>query len=392
MQSNNSFADDDPSKCGLIINLFIGLILALPLLFIFIRTYHQPNSILWKAVYVPRTWCPPQPSKLTNSINQSQSHLFTDEQIHLCFLALGLTLSLHGLFLGLPLSLTLFIADVPLLATTVRLSSLENLTSLRLLYRFDQNLSRYINKLNLWAVFSLLIGSILAFGLILLEWNYLNAHLRRFSHSKCGNLQIVFLPADPHSGLDQIGEKEMVDWVRACKLGPLGSEGDGLALEAEIRAQRGLFEKAHQQQPQQLGSDTYANLQDHPQPEFAEAGQRGLIIHDVFTISNLNQLCSLSESRRKVLNQLELAEAKYVAGFIPEHEDQSLSKHAKGKGPLWKTIKGKLDEELDTSTLTPYGPSTFYRLETQQPRIVSMSWKSPTLDWGLFEMFGKQSK
>ncbi|EGG10465.1 uncharacterized protein MELLADRAFT_103056 [Melampsora larici-populina 98AG31] len=435
---------------GIIINLVIAALFTSPLLFIFFRAYHHPTSTLWKAVYVPRTWWPPDPTKRAHRIfdplpaysllkstalllagsswrlihpNESSSEcakdndprLFTDEEIHLRFLALCLRITLLGLLLGIPVCFVLFISEVPLEPPEIAPSSLENFTVLRLIYSYDLSPARYSTKLVLWGVFSLVIGSVIGFLLVLAEWIFLRYHLQRFSQKKCDKLQIVFLPSSSTCGLDQIGEKDMLRWVRACALGPSGAEGDGHALEAfklhnKPPARSQPAEKNRKNKSKFIPSSfgTYANIdavadgeglhqsQRDPCSRSSDHSldQRAVIIHGVFTISDLDQLCTLSDRRKKVIDDLELAEAKYVASFVSEDEEfeevpkKTHSRTQKKFG--WKSRKKSKPKE----EVTPFAPAAFYKLETAPLEMLSFDWKSPSIrtsqaDWGFDWDVGK---
>lgn len=392
--------------------------------------------MLWKTVYAPRTWWPPNPAKRAHRIfdplptystwrtifllltgrslrlihpNQSSTdtdrfqdpQVFTDEEIHLRFLALCLRLTFLGLVLSLPISLVLFIFEVPLIPPQISSSPLESFTVLRLIYHYDISPKVYSTKLIAWAVSSLFIGSIVTFMLILAEWSFLKSHLQRFLREKCDDLQIVFLPSLAGGGLDQIGEKDMVSWVRSCALGPIGFEGDGEALKAFKRANSAQISydhsrrKAKSKHSQIFGA--YSNLNavtDSELPtiqnrlasssiDFPSSQSRALIVHGVFTISDLDHLTSLSNRRREVLDELEMAEAQYVAGFTPKQEEiggqesPTVAKHRRRNSK--KTRDLSKNSDIKEGEVTPYGPSALYKLDTKPPEMLKMDWESPTI-------------
>ncbi|MBW0496335.1 hypothetical protein O181_036050 [Austropuccinia psidii MF-1] len=423
----------DPLVLGIISNIVLAAVLISPLLWIFFRARAQPTSFFWKAVYVPRTWWPPDPNLRTHKIfdslfsfssfkffiillkgqpaplvicdeasqklqSNSNFTILTDEEIHLRFLALCLRIALLALLLGLPTFLFLFIFGVPPLPDSVLSSSLEDLTALRLLYQYDLSPNDYAPRFNAWVISALLIGSVLSLLLILVEWNYLRGHFERFSEEKCQKLQIVYLPRTPESGFDQVGEKQMVAWIQACGLGPIRGEGSRRAFLARKNSQPAPSSHTYTQsyptkeknKGDQLQTGLDSDEHDYPplSPMFhIPSEQRALIIQGVFTVSPLNKLRLLAKQRRQVLNQLELNEAKYIAGFSPEEVDKSMSsrnmsKVDKKKG---KAQNKNQDADLTAENVTPYGPAGQYKLETQWKTKVKFDWESQSLQSSKFE-------
>ncbi|KAI8455105.1 hypothetical protein BY996DRAFT_4581159 [Phakopsora pachyrhizi] len=406
----------DPVVLGVLSNIILASLFSAPLLFIFFRARSKPSSFTWRTVYVPRTWWPPDPSRRTHKIfdrlpgnylpslifqlligktpkliNQKQpyssspspssssstksetisssylepSKIFTDEEIHLRFLALCLRLTLLALILGLPLYLKLFIHQVPLTPESINSSSLENFTILRLLHSYDLNPTAFSTNLLIWAIASILVGSACSFVLILAEWIFLKKHIDRFLRDRCCCQEIVYLPYQKDGGFRGFGERKMVNWIRACGLGPVGAEGSGEAIkEFERSGSDDKFRILVREANIRMG---YAHLTgDEENNQFSQ--QRDLIIQGVFTISRLDDLSSLAEERRQVLNELELNEATYVAGFKPEDEEVTLpgQGHQKIRGANRMKRRTSMDDYSD-SLLTPFGPRTLYQLEPQLP-------------------------
>lgn len=432
-----SLAGPDPMALGLTLSIAISLLVIGPLLIIFFRTRSQPNSFMWKAIYVPRTWWG-DPSQRTHPVfdpipggspfksilqlikgsplelippqqpsiqSQKEIHpsFMTDEEVHLRFLGLCLRLALLELLLGLPLFIALFAAGVPSSPSSPIIASLENFTVFRLLYHYDIEPSSFSTRLTLWAILAIIVGTILTFFLILSEWHYLRRNIQRFAREKCGNLKIVYLPFQPHGGFEEVGEKRMAHWVRACGLGPVGAEGSGAAITAYKKQNSSrpsqhfskhfrssllpnrnrathLGPDSNRCSPQDSTTSPPITLSPHHQPSSdleqpLPSESRGVIIHGIFTISQLDRLYSLSEKRRKVLDDLELQEAKYVAGFLPEEAydtNHAGFKRNKDSKPRRKADGDKSSEEQ----VTPYGPLGLYKLDAKPREKSRIDWRA----------------
>ncbi|KNE92318.1 hypothetical protein PSTG_14277 [Puccinia striiformis f. sp. tritici PST-78] len=422
-----SFQDSDPVALGILSSIFISLFLTAPLLWIFFRTRSRPSSFTWKAIYVPRTWWPgpshrvhsifgpfwggslshfllmllkgsapqqpssPKPSS-RQSPNDDHSIFMTDEEIHLRFLALCLRLALLALLLGLPTFFALYITGVPPPSPdSLKFSSVQNFTVLRLLYQYDLTPESFSTRLIIWSIAALVIGVILAFTLILFEWRHLRKNLQRFSREKCGGLQIVYFPRKPDSGFKSVGEKKMANWVRACGLGPVGQEGSGEAVQRNPSPQQSR-KNSTEEHPAGLDSDTAPlRASDSSKPKKPNSSRRpsarksqvplrsehrGVIIHGIFTISQLEGLYSLSEKRRKVLDDLELNESKYVAGFLPVNTGDPPTKKSKRHN---KARNRNQAEESGEGQVTPYGPVGLYKLDAQPREASSLGWDDSSL-------------
>ncbi|WAQ87107.1 hypothetical protein PtA15_8A8 [Puccinia triticina] len=429
-----STSDPDHVALGIASSIAISLFLTLPLLWIFFRTRSRPSSFMWKAIYVPRTWWP-GPSQRVHPIfdpfpgcslfkfllmvlkgsttqqasskqssrqspNGDYSTFMTDEEIHLRFLALCLRLALLALLLGLPTFLALFITGVPPPSPeSPKFSSVQNFTVLRLLYQYDLTPTSFSTRLIIWAIAALLIGVVLAFLLILFEWHYLKKNLQRFSQEKCGGLQIVYFPRKPHSGFEEVGEKKMANWVRACGLGPVGQEGSGVAIPSRGSSeshQLGKNSSSPRDADQKgLDSDAASNSSTSSKSNSCKQSlsssgvplrseQRGVIIQGIFTISQLEGLYSLSEKRRKVLDDLELNESKYVAGFLPENVDHSPAKRPKRQNHNKSRSRAEA-EELAEEQVTPYGPLGLYKLDAKPRESSGLGWNDTSLRLSRFE-------
>ncbi|PLW40130.1 hypothetical protein PCASD_07856 [Puccinia coronata f. sp. avenae] len=430
----SSALNPDPVALGLASSIIISLIITIPLLWIFLRIRSRPSSFMWKAIYVPRTWWPgpsqrvhpifdPLPGgspyqflmmllkgstfqqsspKLSSrqSANDEHPSFMTDEEIHLRFLTLCLRLALLALLLGLPTFFALFIAGVPPPSPeSPKTSYIQNFTLLRLLFQYDLTPVDLTTRLIIWSISALLIGVVISFLLILFEWHYLRVHLQRFFREKCGGLQIVFFPRKPHSGFESVGEKKMANWVRACGLGPVGQEGSGVALSSNTT--HGASPQKHSQ-PQKLGpsngtaderktadvdsdavplrNSTHSNQLPKKVEAPLRSEHRGIIIQGIFTISRLESLYSLSEKRRKIIDDLEMNESKYVAGFLPENlADASLKKPKRDKNPnKFRNRSGEANEALEEQ-VTPYGPLGLYKLDHRPRETCALGWDDPSL-------------
>ncbi|KAA1111397.1 hypothetical protein PGTUg99_002415 [Puccinia graminis f. sp. tritici] len=434
-----SISDPDPVALGIAASITISLLITVPFLWPFFRIRSRPSSFMWKAVYIPRTWWPgpsqrvhpifdpfpggspfkfllmvlkgatsqqtasSKPSSRQQSSNEEHSTFMTDEEIHLRFLALCLRLALLALLLGLPTFFALFITGVPPPTPgSTKFSSVQNFTVLRLLYQYDLTPASFSTRLIIWAIAALLIGVILAFLLILFEWHHLRRNLQRFSREKCGGLQIVYFPRKNHSGFESVGEKKMANWVRACGLGPVGQEGSGAAVSSRGSSQESQrssdasnnIDKAgldSDTAPLHASGDSATSRKSSRWKRSTRSSevplrseQRGVIIQGIFTISQLEGLYSLSEKRRKVLNELELNESRYVAGFLPENDDHSPTKKSKRQKYQKSRNRVEADESVD-GQVTPYGPLGLYKLDAKPREASGLGWNDPCLRLSRFE-------
>ncbi|KAJ7091404.1 hypothetical protein B0H15DRAFT_234366 [Mycena belliarum] len=291
------------------------------------------SSSLLAFLHPPVPLVPPLPSDVS-SLGRSPADdaaLFpADEQLSQRAIWIALLIALGWALLGLAGALPLYIVALPCLAdrppsTTFggTLSTLEDLSLLRLLRALDAggaNISTS-NLLHLHTraatdagdpahlririivltVLVLVLALLPALYKLLKELNRLIAYRRRWLALRCEGQQMGWLSARRAPGFAGWGEQRFKDFV--VKTG----------LSSGMKNERRRARSPHQERG------------DQPDQEEKDALQ--IDVTNVFSICDTHRLALLIDERDEILENLEIAEARYIASFRLTTPDPSIAEY-----------------------------------------------------------------
>ncbi|KAJ7778491.1 hypothetical protein B0H16DRAFT_1683704 [Mycena metata] len=294
------------------------------------------SSSLFAFLHPPVPLVPPVPSDVSDMGESpaGDANLFpADEQLSQRAVWIALLIALGWAFLGLAGALPLYMVSIPCLANlpssstfSGAYSTLEDLSLMRLLRAFDDN-STSVDTANLFHVRAVASGSgdpqhlrirvivltvlVLVLALlpalykILKELSRLIAYRHRWVALRCEGKQLGWLSARHAPGFAGWGEQRFKDFVVKSGLssGMLnGSEG---TLGARPR-----------RSPTREGED---------QPNEEEKDALQVDITNIYSICDTQRLALLIDERDEILENLEIAETRYISSFRLTTPDPSVS-------------------------------------------------------------------
>ncbi|KAI0785000.1 hypothetical protein C8Q75DRAFT_777072 [Abortiporus biennis] len=347
----------DASSIGLIsvvvLPTAIGLLLWL--LFAFIRPrYRQVYGLrewfvnqnlrpkplsrsFWAFLFPPVPLVPPVPSDVSDTGKSAakDAELYpSDEQLSQRTLWICLLIVLGWAILSLLGFLPLYMVSTPCLAQSIQpsrftgaYSSLQDMSILRLLQLLDNSSttrssnivlpleSREIvdgkdygsiakSRLIIVTVFAIVLALLPVLWKILREFNRLVAYRRRWIDVRCEGLEMGWLSARQAPGFVGWGEKRMKDFM--VKVG-LSSALD----TTEGRNGNGSSRSRRRRRNQDWSSEEKASLE--------------VDVQSLFSIGDTTQLALLIEERDEILENLEIAETKYITSFKLSTPDPSIA-------------------------------------------------------------------
>ncbi|KAJ7938158.1 hypothetical protein B0H13DRAFT_2301727 [Mycena leptocephala] len=356
------------------------------------------SSSLFAFLHPPVPLVPPVPSDVSD-MGQSPAEdakLFpADEQLSQRAIWIALLIALGWAFLGLAGALPLYmvsmpcIADLPSTATfSGAYSTLEDLSLMRLLRAFDSG-SANVSTSNLLqlhtravvsgagntdpehlririivlTVLVLVVALLPALYKIIKELNRVIAYRQRWIALRCEGKQMGWLSARRAPGFAGWGEQRFKDFVIKSGLssGMQGSNGNG--------------------------NGSGSGRQRDDQPNQAEKDALQIDITNIFSICDTQRLALLIDERDEILENLEIAETRYIssfrlttpdpsiADFEPPSPKDSTRPYISHPQPLRNTStrkprrKRSLNPAFAASSLAPtsfVAPSVYYKLHRVQ--------------------------
>ncbi|KAG9092361.1 hypothetical protein FS749_015799, partial [Ceratobasidium sp. UAMH 11750] len=361
----------------------------------FVRPELRPEplrSTLWAFLFPPVPLVPPL---------ASEAPFPSDGELAQRTLWVALLLVLGWTIVGLVGALPLYLVDTPCLADYPharfggRVSSLQNLSLLRLLKMYDEGQTSINTGLTRRAIVDgsdrtpaartrlivLTVLLIVFFALpalfkLLHEWTNVLACRRQWLDS-LDSVDIVWLPKDRAPGFEGWGEGRVKDLLVRCGLtSKLGGEG------TRPRNRSGSLGLGRNQSRspgpgRSLGGNGSGSGRTGD-AERAQGGEGGEIdVHGVFTVVNTSLLEDLVRQRAAALDNLEMAEAHYIRSFqlvtsSSESDEETLEGGRSGPRisrprPLGGRKRGRQNQlgpgEHGGPTPTSYvAPSSYYKL------------------------------
>ncbi|KAJ7482288.1 hypothetical protein B0H11DRAFT_2193371 [Mycena galericulata] len=290
------------------------------------------SSSLFAFLHPPVPLVPPVPTDVSDMGRSpaEDAQLFpADEQLSQRAIWIALLIALGWAFLGLAGALPLYMVSVPCLADlpssakfSGAYSTLEDLSLIRLLRAIESG-SANVSTANLLqtravasgsgdpehlrvriivlTVLVIVIALLPALYKIVKELNRLIAYRKRWVELRCEGQQMGWLSARTAPGFAVWGEQRFKDFVLKSGL----SSG----------MQNGTEAQARRTPPREEG--------DQPNPEEKDALQ--IDITNIFSICDTQRLALLIDERDEILENLEIAETRYISSFRLSTPDPSIA-------------------------------------------------------------------
>ncbi|KAI0347698.1 hypothetical protein BDW22DRAFT_1479635 [Trametopsis cervina] len=228
--------------------------------------------------------------------------------------------------LGLAAFLPLYMVDTPCLAKTTPLpqftgaySVLQDFSLLRLLRLLDNGSVQTTSTLALRelvdgtdrapqvrtrviiaTVLAIVLGVLPVLWKVIREFNRLVAYRERWTAVRCQGIELGWLSARSTPGFAGWGEKRLKDFIVKTGLSSTLETGEG--GNARTRRRR---------RAQELNSEERGNLE--------------VDVHSLFSIGDTTHLAMLIDERDEILENLEIAETKYINSFKLSTPDPSIA-------------------------------------------------------------------
>lgn len=279
---------------------------------------------------VPLVPSVPHDVPITGPLAVDGAKLFpSDEQLNQRTLWIAYTVVLGWSILGIASALPLYLVSLPCIAQTGSqatfggvYSTLQDLSLIRLLRTFDQagvstsnlNHIRAISdphharvRVIVLTVLTLMLGLLPALWKILRELNNMVAYRRSFVDVRCVGQELGWLSANRAPGFVGWGEKQMKDYILKI----------GLGYSMEVRDRRNNT---------QTRNGRVQNRKSEEQPlNYQEEASLSVNIQSLFSIGDTQALALLIEERDEILENLEIAEARYISSFRMTTPDPSIA-------------------------------------------------------------------
>lgn len=287
------------------------------------------GSSLWAFLFPHVPFVPSIPKDVSDTGRSpaGDAHLFpSDEQLSQRTLWICFLIVLGWTFLGLGGALPLYLVSTPCLAQSASpgnfsgvYSTLQDLSLLRLLQLYDNSnvTTTNIKGLHTRAIVNddlahntyirLIVLTVLVLGLalfpalwkILHEFNKMVAYRRRWITVKCEGKEMAWLSARDAPGFVGWGEKRLKTFIL--------KSGLSNTFDGRNGARRGQQEDAERP----LTREEEANLE--------------VDVQSLFSIGETHRLALLIEDRDEILENLEIAEARYITSFRLSTPDPSIA-------------------------------------------------------------------
>lgn len=296
------------------------------------------SNSLWAFLFPPVPLIPSVPTDVSD-LGQSpagDAYLFpSDEQLSQRTLWISFLIVLGWTLLGLGGALPLYLVSTPCLAQSASpgnftgiYSTMQDLSLMRLLQLMDSgnitttnfnglhtreivnNDDLYHNtymRLIVLTALVLVLAVFPALWKILREFNKMVAYRRQWITTKCEGKEMAWLSARDAPGFVGWGEKKLKDFILKS----------GLSNAFEMSAGRNGSRTAGEQD--RRGEDG-----DRPLTREEEANLE-VDVQSLFSIGETHQLALLIEDRDEILENLEIAETRYIASFRLSTPDPSIA-------------------------------------------------------------------
>ncbi|KZT74967.1 hypothetical protein DAEQUDRAFT_659370 [Daedalea quercina L-15889] len=220
-------------------------------------------------------------------------------------------------FVGLGGLLPLYMAATPCIASSSlpfayhgQYSTLQDLSLIRLLYILDDTtdgfrMAPYVRiRLIILTIFAIVLTLTPALWLIMREFNKLVAYRECWVNVRCQGIEMGWLSARGAPGLVGWGEKRVKEFVLKA----------GLSSTLEVENGDGNGDGKRRNKRRNVTGWNEA-----------EKGQLDVDIQSLFSIGDTTQLAFLIDERDEILENLEIAEAKYIQSFRLSTPDPSIA-------------------------------------------------------------------
>ncbi|KAG6811858.1 hypothetical protein H0H92_005529 [Tricholoma furcatifolium] len=318
----------DSSAVGVLSSLALPGAIGLIILFNHLVFSHRPKPLgsgLFAFLFPRVPLVPSLPSDASKSARPAVDIFPSDEQLSQRVLWTAFVVVVGWSIVGMGGALPIYLVSLPCLADTGPVavfegaySVLQDLSLLRLLRVFDIEIesSPELTDLQTRARIPVIILTALALGLgllpalwiILREFNKLVAYRREFTEVRCEGKELGWLSARNAPGFVGWGEKRLKDFIL----------NTGLSYSMEPRNGRNAQNR-----------NGNANRRNHRAEEMqpltkSEEANVEVDIQSLFSIGDTHSLALLIEERDAILENLEIAETRYIASFRVTTPDPSI--------------------------------------------------------------------
>ncbi|KAG2159608.1 uncharacterized protein EDB93DRAFT_1236924 [Suillus bovinus] len=292
---------------------------------------HRLSSNLGAFLFPPLPLVPPIPSDIPDTGRSARvdARLFpSDEELSQRTLWTCLIIVLGWSLVGLVGALPIYLVSMPCLAYSAGdpeftgvYSTIQDLSLLRLLqsleanststntaysvldlFNSDDEVSKARLRIVILAILAVFAVTLPALYKILKEINYLVAFRRRWLEVRCEEKEMGWLSSGKASGFAGWGEKRVKDYL--VKIGLSSSLGGS---------------SRSNNRPQQLSRRTQSYYQNH-QDSVLEVD-----VQSLFTVCDTHNLALLIAERDEILENLEVAETRYISSFKISTPDPSIA-------------------------------------------------------------------
>ncbi|KAH7886005.1 hypothetical protein F5I97DRAFT_1876997 [Phlebopus sp. FC_14] len=293
------------------------------------------SSAISAFLFPPLPLIPSIPSDVSSAGRSpaTDAKLFpSDEQLTQRILWISLLVAIVWSIVGLGGALPLFMISTPCLAQSTGtaqysgvFSVIQDLSVLRLLQLLNADvaptsiltgLREVVNgvdeapnarlRIIILTVLTIFVSTLPSLGLVLREFHRMAAFRKRWLEVRCGGQEVGWLSACKAPGYSSWGEKEMKDHL--IKL--------GLSSYLEGSSRRQASRPRHPPSQSQSFWRTSQNL---------EASDVQVNVQALFSICDTHNLALLIAERDEILDNLEVAEAKYISSFRLSTPDPSIA-------------------------------------------------------------------
>ncbi|KAH9835893.1 uncharacterized protein C8Q71DRAFT_870275, partial [Rhodofomes roseus] len=293
-----------------------------------LREWFPPPSLrsaplgrsLWASLYLDTPIAPSIPEDVTNAGKSParDAQLFpSDEELSQRTLWTSTLVVAIWSFVGLGGLLPLYMAATPCIASSTlpfayngQYSTLQDLSLIRLLHLLDDTtdafgIAPYVRiRLIILTIFAIVLTLTPALWLVMREFNKLVAYRESWVNVRCQGIEMGWLSARQAPGLVGWGEKRVKEFVAKAGLSSTlevdNGEGNGNGRRRNKRRNTTGWNEA-------------------------EKGHLDVDIQSLFSIGDTTQLALLIDERDEILENLEIAEAKYIQSFRLSTPDPSIA-------------------------------------------------------------------
>ncbi|KAF8079018.1 hypothetical protein FPV67DRAFT_1467201 [Lyophyllum atratum] len=332
---------------------------------------------------------PSLPSDVSNAGRSTaeDAELFpSDEQLNQRALWISFLIVLGWTLLGLAGALPLYLVSTPCLAENGTAavfggaySTLQDLSLMRLLRLFDNggvSTSHLIKiqaradssgdpqnaraRIVVLTALTILLGVLPALWKIVKEFNKLLAHRRNFTEIRCEGKELGWLSATKAPGFVGWGEKRLKDFIVKS----------GLSYSMEPRDARNRSQRRN-------GERRTRGAEERQPLNRSEEASLEVDIQSLFSIGDTQALAVLIDERDEILENLEIAETRYIGSFRPSppvdpdrpYISRPLPLRQNGTQRTQRGRRRRANPAFAATSLAPtsfVAPSQYYKLRTVQ--------------------------